>query len=403
MKSSLILALGTAAAFTLTVSAGCSSSSSGNPVTQGDAGGNDGNVQEDTGGGDTSTGGDTGADAGDLTTPITGLTDKTWTWVPFAGAVCRDGSPTGIAVNTNPGATKVMLFLEGGGACFNDFTCVRNPATFGSAEFDKWKAASHPGLMDRADAANPVKDWNMVYVPYCTGDVHAGNNPNGQSNDGARQQFVGYTNMARYLKRIVPTFASSTQVLLTGVSAGGFGTLANYEQVQKAFGAAPVDMLDDSGPPFEDPFLGACLPDQFRSLWNLDGTFIPLCGADCAGADGGISNYLTKYMKHVTTTYPNRKFGFMDSLNDGTISYFFGFDSNGCTGLTQKTEAEFTGGLNDVRTQLASSANFGTFYFTGTDHTTLSSPTYDTRTAGTTKLSDWVTAFVGGTVSHAGP
>src|SRR5438132_420164 len=108
MKSVLILAVSTAFAVVISASAGCSSSSSGNPVTQGDAGGTDANVHEDTGAGDGGGATDTGTDAGgDLTTPITGLTDKTWTWVPFAGAVCRDGSGTGIAVNTNPGATKV--------------------------------------------------------------------------------------------------------------------------------------------------------------------------------------------------------------------------------------------------------------------------------------------------------
>ena len=82
-------------------------------------------------------------------------------------------------------------------------------------------------------------------MPYCTGDVHAGNNPQGVIDTLKPQQFVGYVNMGLYLKRIVPTFPGMTQVLLTGVSAGGFGALANYVQVAKEFDPIPVSLLDD--------------------------------------------------------------------------------------------------------------------------------------------------------------
>jgi Pectinacetylesterase len=258
--------------------------------------------------------------------------------------------------------------------------------------------------MDRTDANSPVKDWNIVYVPYCTGDVHAGSNPAATvSGLTATQSFVGYVNVGLYLKRLVPTFSNATQVLLTGISAGGFGAAANYDQVAKAFGNVPVDMLDDSGPLMEDPFLPSCLQDSFVSLWGLDKTLLTACGADCVGDGGGTNNYLIGYLKHMAKTYPSRKFGLMDSVDDGTITNFFGFGANNCTGFTQVTADVFTAGLNDIRTQMASETNFGAYYFPGTEHTTLGSSSFDTRVAGTTKLSDWVTAFIGGTVTNAGP
>src|SRR5512140_2809298 len=152
MKSALFLVLAPALAVAFAAASGCSSSS-GNPAAQSDAGGDDGGTVD--------TGTDAGVDSADAAdpsvAPITGVTPQTWTWVPIAGAICRDGTPTGIAVNVNPGATKTVLYLEGGGACFNDFTCVRNPQTFGSAEFDTWNGKGHVGLLDRTDAANAVK------------------------------------------------------------------------------------------------------------------------------------------------------------------------------------------------------------------------------------------------------
>jgi hypothetical protein len=405
MKSALAFALGCSVLLALAAAAGCSSSSTTNSVV----------VPPDAGGGGVvDAGADTAVaatDASDASTdpssdagPITGATPMTWTWVPFSDSKCRDGSPSGVAVNLNPASTKVMLYLEGGGACFNAVTCGANKPTFGRAEFDIWSKRNLAGVMDRKDAVSPVKDWNIVYVPYCTGDVHAGNNP-AATVPGltAPQTFVGYANVGLYLKRLVPTFTTATQVLLTGISAGGFGAAANYDQVAKAFGNVPVDMLDDSGPMMEDPYLPSCLQDSFVSLWGLDKTLLPACGADCVSDGGSSGNYLIGYLKHLAKTYPNRKFGLMDSIDDGTITNFFGFGASNCTGFAQVTADVFTAGLNDIRTQMASETNFGAFYFPGSDHTTLGSSTFDTRVAGTTKLSDWTTAFVGGTVTNAGP
>jgi hypothetical protein len=92
--------------------------------------------------------------------PITG-TDKTWTWIPFPDTQCRDGSPAGVSVNLNSGSNKVMIFLEGGGACFSADTCGSNPANVPTTA---QKPANVTGVFDRANTQNPVGDWNFVYV-----------------------------------------------------------------------------------------------------------------------------------------------------------------------------------------------------------------------------------------------
>src|SRR5512132_4366275 len=110
------------------------------------------------------------------------LPPLTWTWVPIQGSVCNDDSPTGIGVQKGPGTTpNVLVFLDGGGACWDYTTCwVARLATtgpFGAAEFDARIRASVPGsIFDRAAPGNPYKDFSFVFVPYCTGDVHSGDN-----------------------------------------------------------------------------------------------------------------------------------------------------------------------------------------------------------------------------------
>ncbi len=343
-----------------------------------------------------------------LGAPITGLTPGTWTWVPFAGAQCRDGTTTGIGVSPSAsGSTKVMIFLEGGGACFNATTCGSNPAHFDSLTFVNQfvNIESLLGIFARNDATNAVADWNMVYVPYCTGDVHAGSVPNATlAGVIGPQQFVGYTNMTQYLSRIVPTFPGATRVLLTGQSAGGFGAALNYAQAARTFGSVPIDLLDDSGPLMGNPYLAPCLEMQLTALWGLSQTVV---GADCGGDCTDPGNDLLLYWEHLPKTYTNVRFGFVDSVNDSVISSFFGYGANNCTAFVPVSKTDYEAAVLDMRAKVQSYPNVGSFLFPGGSHTSLVSA-YTTRVAagldgGTVKLEDWTSALVGGTVTNVGP
>ncbi len=338
-------------------------------------------------------------------------TAGTWTWVPFPEAKCRDGSTTGIGINFATASKNLVVFLEGGGACFNGLTCAGNPASFGAADLPVRFPATDGGIplvgngiLDRTNLANPVKDWNFVYVPYCTGDLHAGNNPAGTIPGLSPQMFVGYSDVDLYLQRLVPTFGTATQVLLTGISGGGFGAAANYIHVQRAFGSVPVSLLDDSGPFMEDPYLATCMQDNVRSLWGLDSTL----GADCNGHCNNPPRFFIDLARYAASLHPTVPLGLVEDTDDGTITEFFGFGAMNCTSLVPLSAATFTAGLDDIRTQMASSANFGSFIFTGTQHTTIDSSAFYTRVTtnaegGTLPLTSWVSSLVGGTITNVGP
>jgi hypothetical protein len=419
MKALVLSAMGLALA-----AAGCGSSNTEAPAGSTDGGRTDG--------------GGTDGGSPDSGLAIAGLTPSTWTWVPVEGAKCRDGSATGIAVNVGTKTDKLMVYLEGGGACFNQVTCGPlggNPSSFGKSDFTtrfvgQSSAGGSAGVFDRADAANPLKDWTFVYVPYCTGDVHAGNATDATvPGISAKQQFVGYLNVGLDLARVVPTFAGLSQVLLTGVSAGGFGAASNYVQVAKAFAPVPVFELDDSGPPMSDPYLPSCLQGAQVALWGLDKTILKDCGGDCPNS----SNYLVDYARHVGKTYPNVPFGLLESTEDAVISQFFGFGADSCSQLNAGTPPTsvpgptFTMGLADLRSKLDDLPNFGSFIFTGTQHTsiggtmtldngvtgavdTLTTPDGGIADGGpaadggaTVHLTDWISALLAGKTSNVGP
>jgi hypothetical protein len=420
---------------------GCGSNSD---TSSGSDAGDGGTTATTEAGADASATTEAGADGGGAgPIPASSLTTNTWSWVPVDGAICRDGSATGFGVNLGTATDKLMIYLEGGGACFNALTCGMNPSAFAAKDFKTQfvgAGATHAsvGIFNRGYAQNPVKDWSYVYVPYCTGDVHAGAHTDATvTGVTAKQQFVGYANVAKDLARIIPSFTGLSKVLLTGVSAGGFGAASNYMQVAKAFGSVPVYELDDSGPPMPDPYLAKCLQTEQVSLWGLDKTILAECGTDCPDP----TNYPLDFAKHVGKAYPNVPFGLIESTDDMVITEFFGFAANNCTTLAPLSGATFTAGLTAIQTALQGQSNFGSFIFTGTQHTSLgadatfqngvtnavdtllvspadggsspeggasvdagASPEAGTADGGATiKLVDWVTQLVGGTTSNVGP
>lgn len=353
-----------------------------------------------------------------------------WVWVPVEGAYCRDGSKTGYAVNiASPQSDKLMIYFEAGGACMNQFFCsgLATPTTFGATEFDSWKdgAGSAPskagtGLFNRQDPQNPVAGWNMVYMPYCTGDIFAGANPDGMVPKVGPQKFVGYTNVRLSLEQIVPTFPGTKKVLLSGSSAGGFGAYGNYVQTTRAFGSATaVYVVTDSSPPMAAPYLAECSQSQLAELWGKEGSLAE-CGSDCSDP----KSYFLDYVTHLAKTYPTTPFGLISSTQDQIMGLFFGYGNPGmCKDGTLPSgslpSAEYMAGLKDMQVKLAGVPNFGAFFFTGTQHTSVETTASlnkgttnvrasflepDGAAAGTIKLTDWIAKIVNeGKVSNVGP
>ena len=138
-------------------------------------------------------GGDAAADAGDdaaidagppaVPLDLAGLAPRTWRYLSIPGTSCRDGSEAGVAVSPSPTSTRVVVYLQGGGACFNQPTCEDNPASVSR------RSGGSAGIFDRA-TREPVA--NDTFVRPVTHDV---------------------------LRRVAATFPATTQVLLTGSSA----------------------------------------------------------------------------------------------------------------------------------------------------------------------------------------
>lgn len=327
-----------------------------------------------------------------------------WAWVPIDGAQCRDGSPTGLGIRVQEGATRLAIYLEGGGACFNTITCTQNLGFFGETEFNTFRTSrGDVGLFNTANADNPVGGWNMVYVPYCTGDVHMGDAPGTEIPFFGPQQFVGHRNMERYMETLASLFDDQENVLLTGSSAGGFGALFNFDLVAETFGpivgTENLVLLNDSGPIFaDDDALAPSLQQDIRDLWNLEDT-LPADLPRRVSEDG---DGLEDIYAYLSEQYPEARYGLFSYRHDEVIRFFFSFVDYDGNNLPPPIDAAiFEGALFDLRTVLPE--DWRTYYAPGDDHGVLfRDDRFFSQTIDGQSVSMWLSGLLGGTATDVG-
>lgn len=216
-----------------------------------------------------------------------------WEKVELPGTVCSDGSQYKFFVHDSPNSNNLIILLEGGGACWDYESCSGSLGKLGAVnpngiadDYMTQTTAKYvspivngadPGLPGRAKIPIVTADWDVVYMPYCTGDVHVGNNvavyndPAG-ANPPLTFHHNGFNNTVAATNYLAQRFVDINKLLVTGYSAGGVASLAGYHQIRSTMTAAQGYMLNDSGPLFPAPnasFNSHLLHEKISTAWNL--------------------------------------------------------------------------------------------------------------------------------------
>ena len=266
--------------------------------------------------------------------PLPSTPDEKWTWVDVPGTKCANGSDTGIGVNITSKSDDVLVFLEGGGACWDGGTCYggKSISTYLTG-YNKVAFDTDPQRVLFATSRgrnNPFRDMNMIYVPYCTGDVHAGNNVVTYSYLGIKHEthHVGRKNLEIVLSRVAATFPSAKNVWVAGDSAGGFGAALSLPLAKQSFPEAQLGIIDDSGQPIA-PAPGRW--EAWRKAWKLEAP------AGCSACETSPTAYIDFYAK----AYPDVKLGLLSFRPDPIISVFMGISQKTFASELEATLATF--------------------------------------------------------------
>lgn len=229
-----------------------------------------------------------------------------YTFDPEDGPVCMRGRTFRSSIRTVEGSNDLLIFLQGGGACWDDFCLAVTAAPEG--------VPSSANILNENNDANPVKDWNVSYLPYCDGSLFIGDNT--VTDEKGERIYAGLQNLSAALTVTKNEFPKPDRILFAGSSAGGFGTIMATPLVRYLWPDTPLFVVADSA-------VGIAQdgnPEFINMLVELYGAkdILPEDCPECI-ADGNITGLIDYYLPRDD----NVRFGLFTSWYDTIISRTF--------------------------------------------------------------------------------
>lgn len=302
-----------------------------------------------------------------------------------SGASCGNGSPYRFFVNKTPLNNNAIIYLEGGGGCWDYKSCTNQRAdvfvTNKNGEVPR-NYMTLPGLIQsiltasgsmpeeslpnqgvgglespflaRMHPAGKVQTqaWNIVFAPYCTADVHVGNIVKLYANPDDESKLKVYFHKGHKNAQLVTAWMKANlprpdKLLVVGSSAGGYGATANYGTFRDALSPKKSSaLLNDSGVFFWAPQV---LPGEVESTASLPAynKVITTWHLDAPGQL--VSEYRAKYPSIDTTNlgsivlgwaqhYPKDRIGVASFSADMVIPNFMYSELPSFATASNKTE-----------------------------------------------------------------
>jgi hypothetical protein len=366
--------------------------------------------------------------------------DNAFHWVAVTGAVCLDGSATGFVYRCFSGvgaSGPLVVNFDGGGACWapspgNDGTyCQCSPNSNGECQAHDGFPPGVPiernhfnntssyavnvasGIFAQANYSGSTSpfnsSWNQVLIPYCTGDVYAGNRLQTYTygvSGHVTAHHKGYSNVGLDLAQISSLFTPS-KIAFWGSSGGGLGVDCNLNQIHTKWPSVATFSLDNSGAPLTNPqdtdIHYASGPSGW-GVWALSGTTVtsqtcPFNSFDHSLGDWSPDATVAWNENNMTTI---RK-ALVDDYLDGTMNLFAGLmncaggsDPNACT-------IEPTLTLTNLASYIdahAGSTTYKEYFHVGTCHAereangNATGCNYDDQVASHVKFNDFVRGWM---------
>lgn len=315
-------------------------------------------------------------------TPTIEATAVSTTWTKIEPSVqtrCARDTPYAFWVRQGD-PQKLMIYFQGGGGCYDAATC----GTVGSYD-DAITSSDNPnatigGIFDLDNPQNPFQGHTMLFIPYCTGDVHAGSQINSYTPANGEPFDIfhyGHTNASTALNWAYANVEHPESIFVTGCSAGAIGSILHTPHIIEQYPDSIVTQLGDSG-----GGLTAFLE------WNIDADY----GAGgnfpdwISGMEGELAQAFTisKFTTAVANHFPNYIFAQYNAFDDRTQRRYFVADGGEGTAFANALAAS----LQEIE---ESSPNFHAYTGAGERHCILKHPTLYEEEASGVRLLDWVT------------
>jgi len=304
------------------------------------------------------------------------------------GPICLRGASFTVATRPSDASNDLLIYLQGGGACWEDL-CAASPE---AAPGIPTQGALSPTL-----AANPFKDWDVGYVPYCDGSLFAGDIDVDEDGDDQPDRYHrGLLNLSAAYGVIAADYPDPDRIVLVGASAGSYGTIFGAALLRAVYPDTRIDVVADAGlalgKPDDEAFILGVLDD-----WNMTRLVPASCEACTA------NGHLTRFITWVLDRDPNMRYAGISAVQDVVIgTLFLGLGGPGYEEVVREQTAILEGDNGPA---------YRRFLFEGSDHTVVGTDsTYEgpspstpagvfdvTNVDGTTPAA-WLGEWLGGDV-----
>ncbi|MBI3295342.1 MAG: hypothetical protein HYZ71_11510 [Deltaproteobacteria bacterium] len=304
--------------------------------------------------------------------------------IEVPGTQCADGTPAFVTFTHRAHATNLMVYMKGGGACWNGKSCGNGMARPLSRVVRAVEWNDGQGIHDVASPGNPFREYDIMSIPYCTGDAFIGDRTNSYT-DAKKAMTIhhtGYNNVQLSLKMAQELVPQPKKAVLMGCSAGGIGAFFHLRNFRKAFPDSEKFVVSDAGLPFKPPHIRSSAYAELMEAWGADKHM-------SEGFSGRDINNFGDVVRANTTEFPDTRFGLISSYQDNVMT-FFGITVGSPVGLRIVHDNIIDIADNAIGRKSANAAVFftetATHCHTGKDITNIKSM------GGT--LSNWLTDLV---------
>lgn len=222
------------------------------------------------------------------------------------GPQCLRGREFRAITRSRP-RSDLLIFLQGGGACWSDFCFAITTAPPDMPETN----------LLVVDDTNPFVDHDLLYVPYCDGSLFVGDAEIDDTADGTPDRIHhGLANLSAALTAGYDEFPEPSRIVLVGSSGGGFGTILATFLVRYVYPDVPIVVINDAG-------VGVAHPENPSFVDELLVEFgarsaVPADCADCI-SDGNV----TRLVRYALDRDPEIRISALTSEYDFVISHVF--------------------------------------------------------------------------------
>lgn len=206
--------------------------------------------------------------------------DNKWHTVALGGGTrSSDGSEYALFVRRGE-SKNLLIQFSGGGACWDDKTAAMpiTPASVISGYTRELKAfyfksltrlfpAGLAGITKRRDPENAFREWNVVFIPYSTGDLHVGNTTNTYTHKGESFEVHhnGRNNCLASLEWVYANFKDVEKVMVAGESSGAWASALYAPEIADQYSDRKLYCLSDCAGLVSNRW-----PEILDTVWKAD-------------------------------------------------------------------------------------------------------------------------------------